>query len=521
MNKKTTETQLAAAETTITVLKNKVKQLYSGEAASIIQKQLIIAKEKAEKRQFEQNLAMQEILDHVVFGFFTIDRSHTVLKGCSQSVFHLFAKDKVIGRDLGENLGLPANAADYLKLCIDEVFEDLLPESVTLAQIPSKFFLGDKVLRLEGRTIRGADAKVDKILFTLTDVSELEQAQKAAQQNEMLVTILKAKAAFQEFLVETKRGFAETLQLEQAEDQPTIRRFVHTIKGNYASFGMLELVEEVHDAEANAELHRFHIAGLETSLKQFLDNNWNILEITYEEVDSAQLAISDSQLGSLRAIISDLPEEKQNLLRAWTEKIAQKPAGAVLGPIDEFAVKLAHRLGKDIDLTINGRTELVDVELLRPVFQNLTHLLRNAIDHGIEEFDRRQSLGKPRNGQITISIASQPNQYQIVLTDDGRGIDTDFLVRKAVAAKLVSKKQAESLAEKARLELVFLDGLSTADLTTEVSGRGIGMAAVRSIITSLGGQLTIDSQLDVGATFTITIPRIAAAANNKDGLKAV
>ena len=273
---------LQAANQTIRVLKDKVRKLYSSESSSIIHRQLVVSKKRAEDLQRSQHEAMKQILDHVIFGFFIIDRNHVVLKGFSRSVFDLLGQTKVEGRQVGDILKLDTQASDYFVLCVDEVFEDLLPESVTLQQIPSKFRNGERILKLEGKTVRNEQGKVDRILFTLTDITELEKATRQAQRNEMLVTILKTRDAFQEFLVETKRGFANVLSLSVAHEQIEIRRFLHTIKGNYASFGMFDLVETVHEAEGLETLNVRDVQFLENQLREFLDTNWDIIEISYD-----------------------------------------------------------------------------------------------------------------------------------------------------------------------------------------------------------------------------------------------
>ena len=507
MKKLSPEQRLEAAEKTVAVLKEKVKSLYSGDSPSIIQKQLLIAKNKSETIRVEQNKAMQEILDHVVFGFLTIDRNHEVLKGCSRSVYELFDREQVVGRTIGENLGLDEATADYLMLCVDEVFEDLLPESVTLAQIPNKFKLNDKVLKLEGRTIRSSKGFLEKILFTITDISELEETQKIAQQNDMLVTILRTKDAFLEFLFETKKAFSETLRLDLKSEQAATRRLIHTIKGNYASFGMRELVELAHEVEGASVIELEHLEQLQNSLVNFLKDHWSILEISYDDISCNHLAISNEQLFSLKDIIKDLPENKRREIEAWTSAIALKPANTLLGPMDEFSTKLAHRLGKDVELTIEGKQCLVNSGLLRPVFQNLTHLVRNAIDHGIEEFHERKAREKPRLGRVSITIESWAEHYYITVADDGRGIDPEVLKKKAVSQQIVDQQKVSGLNDSQAMELIFVDGFSTSDLNNEVSGRGIGMAAIKAVIESVGGTLKVESELHKGTSFKIEVKK--------------
>jgi two-component system chemotaxis sensor kinase CheA len=147
----------------------------------------------------------------------------------------------------------------------------------------------------------------------------------------------------------------------------------------------------------------------------------------------------------------------------------------------------------------------VDVETVRPVFHVVTHLLRNAIDHGIEGPAQRK--GKPASGRIELDLVETANAYVLRCTDDGRGIDTDVLGRRAVELGFVKGEAAATMDERAKLELIFIEGLSSAAVTTSISGRGVGMSAVRAAIGKVGGRIDVASVRGQGTTFTLAIPK--------------
>jgi two-component system chemotaxis sensor kinase CheA len=136
------------------------------------------------------------------------------------------------------------------------------------------------------------------------------------------------------------------------------------------------------------------------------------------------------------------------------------------------------------------------------VFETLTHLIRNAVDHGIET-DRGT---KPARATVQVRVERLPHGYQIAVHDDGRGIDVDRVVEKALASALTTPAAVEAMSPSERLALVLRDGVSTADDVTDLSGRGVGASAVATIVEQLGGQLEITSSPGLGTTFSITLP---------------
>ena len=161
-------------------------------------------------------------------------------------------------------------------------------------------------------------------------------------------------------------------------------------------------------------------------------------------------------------------------------------------------------LGKDVDLVMEGENTELDKAVIEQLNTPCIHLLRNAVDHGIESPDVREALGKPRRGVIALSARQEGNDVVIALRDDGAGIDGRKLWQKAVAAGRLDP--ARPYDETAALELIFLPGLSTADAVGAVSGRGVGMDAVREGIAALRGRIDVDSTPGAGATFTIRLP---------------
>jgi two-component system, chemotaxis family, sensor kinase CheA len=163
-------------------------------------------------------------------------------------------------------------------------------------------------------------------------------------------------------------------------------------------------------------------------------------------------------------------------------------------------------LDKQIDLVIDGNEVEVDREMVDAMRDPLTHILRNAADHGIENTSERIALGKPVKGKIHVTARQSGNQILVEVTDDGRGIDIDKLAAKAIARKLYTSAQWQKLSERAKLETIFAPGLSTAETVSAISGRGVGMDVVRTNIHAIGGTIDLENFEGRGMKVTLRLP---------------
>ena len=186
------------------------------------------------------------------------------------------------------------------------------------------------------------------------------------------------------------------------------------------------------------------------------------------------------------------------------------PLLRIMEPLPRFARELAHRLGKRVELSVQGAEIELDRSILDRLSDPVVHLVRNAVDHGIEAPAERAAAGKEEVGQISIDARRVKDAIHIAVSDDGAGIDLDAVRARAVDAGLVVEDLAEDLAPEHLASLVFSPGLSTAERITDVSGRGVGMDAVRATIESLGGLAEIATQRGRGTTTTLIVPITAA-----------
>jgi two-component system chemotaxis sensor kinase CheA len=167
---------------------------------------------------------------------------------------------------------------------------------------------------------------------------------------------------------------------------------------------------------------------------------------------------------------------------------------------------LTSELAKQVTLEIDGGDVELDREMIEMIRDPLTHIVRNSIDHGIEAPADRIVAGKPMSGRLRVSARQAGNQIAIEVVDDGRGIDADRLVEKAIANGVVTAEKAAAMSLHAKLNLIFLPGVSTAKQVTSISGRGVGMDVVRANLERIGGVVDIDSRPGHGLRLTMKVP---------------
>lgn len=183
-----------------------------------------------------------------------------------------------------------------------------------------------------------------------------------------------------------------------------------------------------------------------------------------------------------------------------------QPVSNVFSKFPRIARELSKKLDKDITLELEGTEVELDKSIVEALGDPLTHLVRNAIDHGMEMPDEREGLGKARMGTIKLKAYHESGYVNIDVIDDGKGIDTAIIRSKAFEKGFISKQDVESLGEQESLQLLFKPGFSTAAAVTDLSGRGVGMDVVKTNIEKLGGKIEIFTALGKGTTFRLLLP---------------
>ncbi|MEL1264240.1 chemotaxis protein CheA [Pseudoxanthomonas putridarboris] len=227
-----------------------------------------------------------------------------------------------------------------------------------------------------------------------------------------------------------------------------------------------------------------------------------------------ELVLSRNRLKTLRARIRDeeLDRAVSSLdiatarLQSAVMRTRMQPVGKVFSRFPKVARDVARTLQKEVDLELVGADTELDRNLVEALADPLVHLVRNAIDHGVELPDLREACGKPRQGRVRLSAQQEGDFVTIEIRDDGAGIDPERLRAKALEKGLIDPEAAARLSHDECLQLIFLPGFSTKAEVTDISGRGVGMDVVQSRIRELSGQITIHSDVGRGSRFIIRVP---------------
>jgi len=187
-------------------------------------------------------------------------------------------------------------------------------------------------------------------------------------------------------------------------------------------------------------------------------------------------------------------------------KIRMIPVEKVFKKFPRIVRNISRDLGKEVELKVFGEETELDRSVVDEIGDPLTHLIRNSLDHGIEMPDERERLGKPRVGTVVLSATHEGNQIVISIKDDGKGIDPDRVAAKALEKGLVTQAQLAAMGQREILDLIFLPGFSTKEVTTDLSGRGVGMDVVRTNIKKLNGIIDIRNEPGQGTEFLLRLP---------------
>ena len=214
--------------------------------------------------------------------------------------------------------------------------------------------------------------------------------------------------------------------------------------------------------------------------------------------DTDTLHALDQAVSQLDLLVSDL----QNAVM----KTRMQPIGRLFQKYPRIARDLARALGKDVELVLAGEDTEIDKTMIEDLSDPIIHLIRNAVDHGIEPTEERLSGGKSPKSQVRLEARQEGDHIVLVVADDGRGMNPERLKGKALEKGLITDEEANTMDERQAFNLIFLPGISTKDVASDVSGRGVGMDVVKTNIQQLNGSIEIKSVGGKGTTFVISLP---------------
>ncbi len=431
-----------------------------------------------------------------------------VMTGYSKSCESLFVpKLEIEGARFTDALGLSVRESGHFTSCYEQIIDDFLPEEVSVGQLPSRILVGNTTLSVTGAVIRDEEDNIESVLFSVADISDLIEAEHEAQRMTGVLRVLQFRDRFEEFL----QGFnASLVELEAGTElspdayQRECRMVFHTAKGVFAQYGVAGLAETIHKMEDAEILSRDHVSMLRESVATLVRENENVWGISLNNTNPSY-DVSEAELADFEAEVRGQGTDVVAIAIAFARRCREKNAAHLIGPVVEACRHHAEKNGKQVELVLQGEDVRIPASASR-AFDVITHLLRNAIDHGIEEAVVREHKGKSVVGTIGLSVSRHDDDIEIRISDDGAGIDEKQVARSAVEEGVLTQDEADKLSVEGKRQLIFRSGLSTAGTVTETSGRGIGMSAVQSVVEGIGGAITIESSAESGTTMILLIP---------------
>lgn len=280
--------------------------------------------------------------------------------------------------------------------------------------------------------------------------------------------------------------------LEQASS-----REIEPLVVNFEGTEQDEPKKQTAQKQAGNKTIRVNIERLDILMNLFEE-----LVIDRGRLEQISRELNNSELDETVERMSRISGDLQNIIL----NMRMVPVETVFNRFPRMVRQLARDLGKKINLEIIGAETELDRTVIDEIGDPLVHLIRNAVDHGVETPEARLAKGKPEEGTVILRAYHSGNHVFIELSDNGAGINRERVLQKAIKNGIIQEQQAASLTDKQVYELIFASGFSTAEKISDVSGRGVGLDVVKNTIEALGGSVTIDSVEGLGSTFSIQLP---------------
>lgn len=444
-----------------------------------------------------RNEEMRLVLDNVDQGFVTLGRDGTIGAERSQTFNRWFpaaVQESAFGKILGSRI---EGFAEHFAMYFDEVLSGFLPLELTLAQLPAYLETEDGRHFHVGYTPIGRNGDdFQRLLVVLSDITERVNRERSEAEQAQIMAVFehvsRDRGGFVEFYNE-----AEALLMRVTSDnpgeRPAVLRDLHTLKGNAGLFGLKPLATLIHRVESDCidtgELPTpEHRTELQNAWRRFSER----VQVFLGE-QARMVAMELHEYLAIKDLISG-GASSHTILEAF-ERMQAEPVQPKLERLGSRAITLAERLHKGVlTLEIDAKGVRSTTEL-GWLWQVLPHVIANAVDHGLAP----ESESK-RAPKLTLTAKESPGVITIEVADNGKGIDWKRVRKKAEAEGLPFESQADLVSA------LFADGLSTLDAASEVSGRGVGLAAVKAACATHGADVVVTSEIGAGTRFIFKIP---------------
>lgn len=443
-------------------------------------------------------------------GFFMIDNKYRVQDVYSKSMKDIlgenFEKESIITQ-----LSSQKYSESTIKTFLENAFKESIPFSSLKALGPKRIETNGKIIDIIIEPIRNRENHITLLLFILSDVTEKLVLERQVEEDKLngilILNIMSRQQGFMSMIKEISNYFTEISNVVNVTKYELFR-FAHTLKGAFLMYDMNSFVKLIHNYEDRIKIlddnENIDIFKNDFCLfvDEYLTDFFKRFPFLIGGQDWKHLAIfRNFEENNLYLFAQELELQKMNdasfLFKnhfIYSSKI--EIFSSLLFDIDTVAKKL----NKEVLVEVVGGEDRIDPRLIIKHIPYLMHLTRNSIDHGIEDSNVRIESGKQKCGTLTIDTIVTANELLIILSDDGKGINTEELIKKSIEKGINVAKVLNPI------ELIFEAEVSTKNVVSEFSGRGVGLSAVKDYFEGLGGSIRVSSTLNQGTCFNIRIP---------------
>jgi two-component system chemotaxis sensor kinase CheA len=389
-----------------------------------------------------------------------------------------------------------SDAGLRLQLCWDQLVTDVLPFELAVLQMPGQLRWAEQTFALAYQPVE-RDGALAQIVVSIRDITAEIAAQRANALAHELALVIRSLMADREGFF----GFLDEVDHllgELASHGVDTARWLHTLKGNTAMFGFHWFSSYCHQVEDQLAEGATFDADCLTRLRAAWDSSLEPVRPFLGQRVTLDISIAHDELAEQIHKMRDAGVARE--LLAELERWRLEPVGPALERLARQADRIAIQQGKQLAVEIHGARLRFADDRMRKIFPPLVHAIRNAVDHGLETPDERTASGKPPVGHLTLTCRHSPTEFALVVTDDGRGINWDRVRDKAQRNGLPCATRDDLI------EALFADGMSTTETVTDLSGRGVGMGALREVCVALGGGIHLESEPGRGTKLTCAVP---------------
>jgi len=485
-----------------------------------------------DRKVAEKTAAIRSLFDNAEQGFLSFGADLSVEGEYSFKCRKIFGRD-ISGRSMPDLLsGGDGEQKEYVRAVLGSVFdsEDSTKRAAYLSLLPEELSISGRLVSLDFKMIeRNNEGSGPACMVILTDITEKKCLETRLEREQSILKMCVAVVANHTDFVNTVTDYFDFCNGRIAEilDSPLpvegkyteLFRLVHTFKGTFAYFEMKNIAGRLHELET--EIYGLGQEGLGLEplrnllsvnkpgdwLKEDFDILRNVLGERYLKLDKLVVA-EESRLKEIESgLLSAFAGDKALKLVKDIRRLRYRSLKDMLGHYPGYCLRLAERLEKHIEeFEIQGPDIEVNPDVYSELCKSMVHIFRNLADHGIESPGERIHSGKPETGSITCSIGLNGGRIEIIAADDGAGINTEETREIAVTKGLIAAEEAAAASEGEILQLLFTDGFTTVREVTELSGRGVGLSAVKSEVMRLKGSIEVRSSKGIGTSYHISVP---------------